>query len=57
MKFNFWELEDISRWLCFAFFIALAVLGGIGIIQGYYLQIITVAGFLSIAYCVLKEWE
>ncbi len=57
MKFNFWELEDISRWLCFAFFIALAVLGGIGIIKGYYLQIITVAGFLSIAYCVLKEWE
>lgn len=56
MKFDFWELEDISRWLCCAFFIGLAILGFIGILKGYFLQIITVAGFIRMAYCVLKEW-
>lgn len=56
MKFDFLELENISRVLFCAFFIALAILGIVGLIKGNYLHIITVSGFSTMAYCALKVW-
>lgn len=56
MKIDFLKLGNYLRWGTSVLFTTLAILGSIGIMKGNYLHIITMAGFLIMAYAVAKKW-
>ena len=57
MKIDFLKLGNFLRVGTSVLFAVFAVICFIGVLKGNYLHIISIAGFLSMAYCVLKEWE
>lgn len=56
MKIDLLKLGNYLRMGTSVLFAVFTVICFIGVLKGNYLHIISIAGFLSMAYCLLNEW-
>ena len=56
MKIDLLKLGNFRRVGTSVLFAVFAVICFIGVLKGNYLHIISIAGFLSMAYCLLNKW-